>query len=282
MRREVFIHIHIPKCGGTTFFSMLHANFGESYYRDQGLLNEYQYSSIQIDTMIKSYPWLKCYSSHKLSMDLPFNHDEKIIAMTFVRNPIAWLTSLYFYFHQSPSNFYNNPSSFCNISSNNNLHEYIKWSLINNQYNNNRQCHYLSGSREREGFERIIKLVDEGKLLLFPIERYNEVCVILENLFPSYFKNCASVYKNVSKKKQNISEKDKQTIIQYSGYDLQLVQKANDFLDVLISKCFPHKIQFNNAMKNYELRCLKKKRLKSLVSVLLPAYRRLKKLKSLI
>ena len=100
-RPDVFFHVHVRKCGGSTFHSqILKTAFGEAFYRDSSLI-EYQYTREQVEEILANCPWLRAYSSHKISLDLPYDTSAaRLWAITFVRDPIARFRSHYFYLRQ--------------------------------------------------------------------------------------------------------------------------------------------------------------------------------------
>ena len=99
--RNVFFHVHVRKCGGSTFYSQILSRlFESSFFRDRSLIDD-RYSRDQVSEILENCPWLRAYSSHKISLDLPY--DSKLarpIAIAFVRDPIERFYSHYRYVSQ--------------------------------------------------------------------------------------------------------------------------------------------------------------------------------------
>ena len=95
-------------------------------------------------------------------------------------------------------------------------------------------------------------------MLLFPLERFDEACIILEKLYPNHFKDCSYYKRNVSTKDQIISPADKQAISQFVALDFELLQIAHTFMDNVINIHFPEERIFNDTLKDFQNRCKKR------------------------
>ena len=96
--RTFFFNVHVPKCGGTTFRSLLYRNFGARYTEVYNLIWEKPYTSEQLAFFVNDSPGYDCLSTHRLSLDLPFDDERfRCIALVFVRDPIARFFSHYHY-----------------------------------------------------------------------------------------------------------------------------------------------------------------------------------------
>ena len=54
--------------------------------------------------------------------------------------------------------------------------------------------------------------IDNRSLLLFPLERFDDSLVILNKLFPDYFKDISYKKENISKKDQLVSKENRDSI----------------------------------------------------------------------
>lgn len=273
-KRQLFIHIHIPKTAGSTFGKILKNNFGRAAASDNAIIN-YQHSSTQIEQMIKSYPMVKSFSSHRLSLDLPFHLDSVWIQIiTHIRNPVDRFISHYFY-HRNNQEINTVPAA-----KTLNFRDYIQYALIEGHQAGyiNGQTRYLSGSPDKLGLHKIKKLLDDGHLLLFPVDRFDESCIVLERSYPNYFNNCAYVRVNISRKDQVVTEEDKNIIRQFIDYDSELLQMTHVFLDSLIKNYFAEEDDLKKALAEFRGRCKKLERKGQLISFLRPVHRSLRKI----
>ena len=219
--RQVFIHLHIPKCGGTTVSDFLYRNFGPRLLLTNGALNDYQYSAEQIEKIIDHHPQIECISGHKLSANLPFYRtDFELKAFTWVRDPIDRFISHYFY-HRHHTTKVPEAKKMT-------LPEYAEWAL-----GDGNQMMYVDGqSRFLSGggvdLSKIKTKVDEGGLLLFPLPKLQESFYTLAHSFPSSFRDVSIQTKNISTKDQPLTEDIRSSILPYVSNDLKLVQMANE------------------------------------------------------
>lgn len=96
-----FVNIHIPKCGGTTFTSILKSNFRDSFIDGRSVLSDrvFKYSAEDVSSVFRQFPCFRCFSDHKLSVELPWDQFD-ITAICFVRDPVERFLSHYFYTRQ--------------------------------------------------------------------------------------------------------------------------------------------------------------------------------------
>jgi hypothetical protein len=259
MSKELFfIHVHIPKCGGSTFQDILkrNASVPKAFYREAPIVM-HQHKSIDIELMIKRASYLEVFSSHHVNLDLPFHMtDPKVVAFTHVRNPVDRFVSHFFYEKRQA----NKPEAlhfdlkFKEMS----FEEYIDYCLENkNEYKHIKdQVGWLTGLDNDDGVNRVRKLVDAGQLYLFPLDRFDESCVLLENIYPAYFKNCAYVKMNVDQQKHELSNNTITKIKQItSPLDEKLMEIANNQVDKLEHEVFSKNISLNEALNDFYIRC---------------------------
>ena len=72
---DLWMHVHVSKCGGSTLWHVLSGNFEAVYYSGQTLMDQLIYSKDQAETILNSNAWLGFYSDHKLSLDLHFESE---------------------------------------------------------------------------------------------------------------------------------------------------------------------------------------------------------------
>ena len=214
---NIFIHIHIPKCGGSTIYDYLKFNFNRNVFRTTGILNNYTYDKNQISEIIRSFPNVKCISGHKISLDLPFDDPQNnIIAITWIRNPVDRFISHYFY-HRNHTNIV--PQAKQMIFS-----DYIDWALLNK---NNEK--YINGQRKYlnyKSLDYLESLLRHKRLFLFPMDRIPESIYSLSNEYPKNFKYINLTQKNISFKNIDISDDLKKTVAEYMKDDYELYNIA--------------------------------------------------------
>jgi len=213
--RQIFAHLHIPKCGGTTVADVLSRNFGAGLSTTNSILNDYQYNAAQIARIIDSHPQLKCITGHKLSLDLPFDRkDLDIHAFTWIRDPVDRFVSHYFY-HRSHTNLVPEAKTM-------NLLEYTEWAL---KYKNqkmyiNGQTKFLSGG----SMKTIRSMVKDEKLLIFPLSKLHESFYTLAQRYPDAFTRAMKKNKNISRKDQAVPSGFRELVLPYVEEDMCLLE----------------------------------------------------------
>jgi len=213
--RQVFVHLHIPKCGGTTVVDVLSRNFGPDLGKVNSILNDYQYDAAQVARIIDLYPHLRCLTGHKLSLDLPFDRkDLNIQAFVWVRDPVDRFVSHYFY--------HRNQTPYVPETKMMDLLEYTEWALKheNQKMYINGQTRFLSGG----SLETIRSMVIDERLLLFPLSKLQESFYTLHHRFPDTFVDVRITNKNVSKKDQALPARFREIVLPYVEEDMSLLE----------------------------------------------------------
>ncbi len=227
--QPIFMHIHIVKNAGTTFESILSSNFKDVYIYDRALFFE-QYSLDKVKALIDAQPFMRAYSSHKLSLSLPFDcSDRQVMAIAFVRDPIRRFQSHYEMHSRRGSRNIDAAPNVARMS----RREYIRWALEEGNLPGyiDGQLRYLTPECVT-GTAAVEEAVAEGRLLLFPVDRFNEACVLLERRFPEWFRNCAYVRQNAAPQRLDWSEEETEIIRGHVGtQDDHLLALANRWLD---------------------------------------------------
>jgi hypothetical protein len=250
----IFVHAHIIKCGGTTFFHILQKLFGRGFYRDQSLIF-YQYSAEQFREIEKNCPWLRAYSSHKISLVLPFGSAEREIrAISFVRDPVDRFISHYFmHSHRKAGSLKSAP-----MAENMNLQQYAQYALAERNLESyiDGQVRFLMQRADDRALDKIKNLMQSDQALVFPLKRFDEACLILEKMFPEDFSDCAYVRKNISKKDEAISQQDREYIRKLVGeLDYRLLQHSNEFLDRKLAELIGGSAAVEQALQEFRQRC---------------------------
>lgn len=208
--------------------------------------------------ILKAYPTISAFASHGYTVDLPFGEESiHLTAISFVRNPLERLISLYFYYRDIPIR-----SHLIKYAHGHTLQEFIEYIYQANvqQYSMDRdiisQVSHLTNRNDEVGLLWIQKLIDEEKLLLFPLDRFNEACIALQALFPEYFRNCAYIRRKVSLKTPQSAILVERKIIPEIELDNTLYEIANRCLDSLFRHCGIDAIQLTERLNAFRRTCL--------------------------
>jgi len=231
-KNPFFIHIHIPKTGGTTFNKLLEKNFNNSFEQFAGRFIYLfpKFSIDQIINFIELHSVINCVASHNFTAILPYQFGKrKIVGVAFLRDPIDTFLSLYFHLRHRGGNF---------IESQKNLDDYIELKTKNiRSIDKKGFLKVMTGYENKEAFKYIKLLVENRNLFLFDTNRMQNSYDILCDIFPDYFARNKVTKENISKKDQNVTEiqrnKIKGTV---SDFDWKLLDLANKNMDSLYQK----------------------------------------------
>ena len=175
--RPLWFHVHVPKAGGSTLRQLMNRNFGKGYYNSVSLLESKQYTGEDVRLIANSQGWLDCMSDHKLSLDLPYDHSDRLVhALAFVREPVDRFVSRYFYHRKAEID--------C-AAKNTDFREFVQYELIDGHVEPQvaSQLHFLNQGRSRTDMSFVQESLETGRVFLFPVERFDEAAVCLETRF---------------------------------------------------------------------------------------------------
>ena len=55
-----WLHVHVPKAGGSTLRQLFNRNFAEGFYNSNSLLETKQYTCEDVSEIVRCHPWLRC------------------------------------------------------------------------------------------------------------------------------------------------------------------------------------------------------------------------------
>lgn len=248
--RRAWLHVHVPKAGGSTLRQLMNRNFGEGYYNSKSLLETKQYNCEDVSEIIRCHPWVKCFSDHKLSLDLPFDSEHaRVMALSYVRDPVERFVSRYFFHrHFEEVNCIAQRMSF---------REFANAELVEQDVDpqTNSQIYFLNGGRSYDDLTIVEQALATGQAFLFPIERFDESCICLERLFPTTFSDLSYVPTNVSKKDAVITDVDRELANRYLKKDYPVFEKAQEFLDQTLERAFHSDDDRASALAEFKDRC---------------------------
>ena len=248
--RTVWLHVHVPKAGGSTLRQLMNRNFGDGYYNSKSLLETKQYTRDDVSEIVRCHPTVQCFSDHKLSIDLPFDHEHAhVYALSYVRDPVERFISRYFFHrHFEEVNCIAQRLSF---------RDFAEAELVHQEAHpqTNSQTYFLNGGRSFTELSVIEAALATGKAFLFPIERFDESCICLERLFPTMFSDLSYVPANVSKKDAEVSPKDRDFVRRFLSADDPLFSLSQKFLDETLARAFHSTDDRESTLAEFRDRC---------------------------
>lgn len=247
--------IHITKTGGSSFKQLLERNLKGQLDQIYCPIWEAPFTSEQLTSYLKEYSGKKAMTSHRICIDVPFDFEERDVrAVAFVRDPASRFLSHYF-FHRN-----NNMPGYDEVKTMS-ASQYAEYALKegNEDWLIDGQFKFLMRSNPNGSINDIQSLVNTGKLLLLPLNRFDDSCLILEKELPEIIHNAAYVRQNISIRDQKPAKEVLDNISSYMDLDNQLVEIANGCLDGYLKKHYPSEHEISAAHTNFKSRC---KRLK--------------------
>ena len=245
-----WLHVHVPKAGGSTLRHLMRRNFGDHFYNAASLLETKQYSRVDVREIVRCHPQYKCISDHKFSLDLPYDSSfVNVRALSYVRDPVDRFISRYFFHrHFEEVNCIAQRMSF---------REFANAELVEQHVHpqTNSQIHFLTCGRSTEDLGLIENSLATGRAYLFPIERFDESCICLETLYPESFPDLSYVRTNVSKRDAKISDSERELVLRYLKIDQPVCDLAEDFLNKTLTTAFDSVEQRQAALADFKDRC---------------------------
>lgn len=231
-RRRVWIHIHIIKCGGTTFNDILRRNHGRGFASTTTLLND-QYSGEQIGRILRKRPEITCLTGHRLSLDLPWSDPRLALqASTFIRDPVERFISHYFY-HRHQLQMIPQAREM-------NLHDYTTWALEDRNQRGyiNGQLRFLTGETTVAALNAVREFSSDGRLYLLPLSGFESALALLKARHPAEFRSCTIRQLNTSPRDQTASPSERERIAGFCDLDWQLYHASRAALDNCLEQTF--------------------------------------------
>ncbi|HUL06271.1 MAG TPA: sulfotransferase family 2 domain-containing protein [Candidatus Acidoferrum sp.] len=259
--RRFYVHVHVPKTAGTSFEKLIRRNFAKHYKQENWLLptSGDRYRAVDIERLTMLHPTIRAYSSHRVSLDLPYESDAiHVMAVAWLRDPVERFVSHYFF-----ERFGN--MDYCPAAREVDLEAYVDGIMrgtlrspvdtVVTKYRCS-QLAFLTGETGSAALERVKSLVQRNRLLLLPTERFSDACVLLERLFPEDFRDCSyGERRNVSVRDQAVTPAAREKIADLTRGDVALRDFAVQSFDAALERAFATGDDLQRARRNHSTRC---------------------------
>lgn len=247
---KTWLHVHVPKAGGSTLRQLMNRNFDKGFYNSESLLETKQYTKEDVSEIVRCHPWVRCMSDHKLSLDLPYSHSSAdVYALSYVRDPVERFISRYFFHrHFEEVNCIAQKMSFRDFANAELVEQYA-------HPQTNSQIHFLTCGKSKNDISLVRDALATGKAYLFPIERFDESCICMEKLFPESFPDLTYVRANVSKKDADVSDEERELVMRHLKPDQSVCDLADEFLEKTLNRAFASPSESAAALAKFQERC---------------------------
>jgi hypothetical protein len=207
-----------------------------------------------------------------VSGDLPFEDHPDIKGITFVRDPVERILSNYKF--QSSKRYKGGETK------TKTLDEYLESAIYSKDepYYRNGYAYQLCGARTAEAVDAYRRLVADGKMIPFIVERFDDACIILERLFPEDFKDCSYARQNISDKNKIDASAHREKLAGYMELDFEICKFANEYMDAQLAGLFEDEASLQTYRKAFASRCSKRQKRAQFIELLKPIYRKLRAL----
>ena len=238
------------------FRNIVSNNFKDAAAVENPLMSQQNYTAHQIERLFYLYPY-RFYQGHVFHLNEALEaRISNLVLISFVREPITKALSSYYYLRQRDFTNPNHPTkhkSFCEM-----VDLVSEKSTCDSFDLDSSQLDWLVGKKNAK-LDIVEEAVTNGKLLLFPTEKFDSACVILEALFPNDFRDCSYHTKiNTSKRPAEPPEEETTAAgrLPWIERDQKLHNYAQASLDELIAVAFKSPQDYEQALANFQKRCI--------------------------
>ncbi len=231
---------------------ILARSFGQAFKSGTSLVDWPSFTADQTLDILQSFPEIECFADHRLAIPSLPQGVAGLNAFTFVRDPFERLCSEYFHnrerVHYIPE------------ARQLSLDDFLRWAVLDNHRpaETNYQCKWLSGGAGRDlstafSPSEIVRALN-GRL--YPLERMDEVLVLLQHQHPALFRASAYLPLNATPRCERASEKMEQEIRRLNDGDTELLQISNRLLDEQLAVTFAEPGTLEAALTRMKHQCL--------------------------
>lgn len=229
--RTVFVHIHLPKCGGTSFNEVLWRNFRLGFRMDYGRFGMLRPTADEVEWVLWRNTSIQAIAGHRFHTRLNYRTSSHgIVALTFVRDPVQHITSTYNFMRRK---------SYPGISQLT-IQEAAEWMLGLTKLPDMKIPWFLRGQVEHldpdRDLDRIERLVERGSLYVFPVERFADACLLLGHRFPEHFRHISFRVKNVTPRVQEADSRVVELLHQHREDAFRLHDRACRWLEEALAE----------------------------------------------
>jgi hypothetical protein len=228
MLDNFFCFAHIPKTAGTTLNTILSRLFGNQFlFLTTGLYEDFVPPE-KLEARLNSGTFWRCVSGHQISADLPYNNAQfNVIGLSILRDPEERLLSDYFY--------HRNLGLRESAGTDESFDKFLERtdSLDENNYYFNTQAKQI-----KLPHDQIEVQISNRKLILIPMERFNEGLLALRRLFPIEFRDVSYTPKNVNPMRDRSLKVPKWYVERNLNADLELYDYGSSSFDALINDLY--------------------------------------------
>lgn len=257
--KNKLIFQHLPKCGGTTFNSILMQNYTKEEtfsikVVDSIKLNTNQFISLP-DSEKEQINLLKGH----MEFGLHENFVSKADYITFIRHPIERIVSFYYYVKRRPNHGLFKTNDFTNETT---LHEFVTKTKRGDI--NNGQIRFISGidDTEEKMLEKAIYNIENHFSHVGLLERFDESILLLQKMY-SWKRPYYEVSNETQNRKSvdNIKPETIQAIKELNNGDIILYNKMSKLFEELIVKEGITKLKLQKFRREMKYNHLKKRNL---------------------
>ena len=234
---------------------ILHRNFGAKYYAYYGIWDTRFFNAADVRGMLELNQQIDCIASHMITLDLPYNSRTfDINALSFVRDPVERVLSLYFHSLRMAKEVGGETTNESVVS----FFERVFSEQRERRFINAQYRFLTHGFDDDDRLSKIKELIRSRKILIAPLERFDETCLVLEARFPNYFKNTSYTSRGMlSPRNQEVSELVRSKILESNSMDISLYNIVNKEFDRICDDELGGAEKLQVLMKDYKKRAIK-------------------------
>lgn len=259
----MLVFVHVPKTGGLNFHHTVKQSLGRAMLSVSTALPSEQYllSNAQIEELLRFHPGT-------LLLDLGHNANalaipdrlggEKAICLSFVRRPVERFLSHYFFCR-------NETRRFSQAAQEMPLEQYVRHCIggglrsemdtVHTRYVDSQACFLGRSDDAVAARDRLAGRIEKKTTLLFPLERYDEACVVLEAMFPRQCPDLSYAGRRNASERSAPSPRVLELLSQWLQDDRETWALGNACLDAAVSEVTAQGASLEDRLLEFRMRC---------------------------